>query len=105
MITILGKLADLAPYCNRKGYNVYTGDWTPELGRAWIVERVAAGDEFQCVSTDFTDNYLLEIQWLQNEEYKLRAAASVLIDRARELGKAVADVSKLALAEQRGAGT
>jgi len=102
MIAILGQPLDTAPYASREGYIVPPPYGTPEQVRAWITERVAAGDEFELVSTDFTERYGNEIRWLQNESYKLHMQARPILDRAREIDKAVADVAKLARAEQDG---
>lgn len=100
LITILGRLPDTAPYIGKPGYNVSeeSPDWTPEKGRAWVVEAVARGDKFLLVSTDFTGVYLQEIGWLRAEAQKMRIRAGVLKARALELDEAVADVSKRALA-------
>ena len=100
MITILGKLADTAPYRDQPGYNVWPKDdaWAPERARAWIARAVARGDKFLLVSMDFSGAYLWEIRALQAEAQKTRMRAEVLKTRARELSDAVAEVSKRVLA-------
>ncbi len=99
LTTILGKLSDTTAYLDRPGYNVSppSDDWTPELGRAWLVEAVNRGDKFELVSTDFSGMYLREIHWLQAEAQRLRLEAIALQDRALELGNAIARVSKEAI--------
>lgn len=102
MIAILGQPVDTAQYCNREDYNVHPLNWKPDQVRAWIAERVEAGDTFQLVSTDFTGMYAQEIRWLREESYKLYARGAALIDRAREIDESIAVVSKRARAEQEG---
>ena len=96
--TILGQPADLTQY--RTTHTTHPPGWTPDQVRAWITERVEAGDKFEFASTDFSGIYDREIRWLREESYKLRARGGVLIDRARELDEAIARVAKRARTEQ-----
>ena len=98
LTTVLGKLADTAPYIGRAGYSVYpeSDDWTPEKGRVWLLEAVERGDKFLLVSTDFTGVYLQEIRWLRDAATKRRFQARALLDRALELEEAVRDAAKQA---------
>ena len=92
MITILGHPPALAPYRNQLGCNTHPPDWTPEQVKAWIAERVVAGDEFELVG-DLTG--LQEVGWLQDEARQLRMQARALLDRAGELEAPVRYASRL----------
>ena len=69
MITILGKLADTKHWIGRTGFNVQyaTDAWTPEMGRRWLDEAIARGDEFVLVSDELTGWYRREVEYLLNK--------------------------------------
>lgn len=66
MITILGKLADTKHWIGRNGFNAQcaTDAWTPEIGRSWLDEAIARGDEFALVSDELTGVYRMEVEYL-----------------------------------------